>query len=50
MGTVLNRPASSSGTSIFTAVAFILVAILVVASPEILNANSAQTGVMLVGP
>jgi hypothetical protein len=50
MSTASNRPASSRGTTLFAAVTFLVVAILVIAAPRALPADSAQTGVLLVGP
>jgi uncharacterized membrane protein len=46
MGTTLDRPAST----LFVAVAFLVVAILVIATPGLYQADSEPGGVVLVGP
>jgi hypothetical protein len=50
MNTATNNQASASGTNWFAALAFLVVAILVVAAPGILPTDAAQTGVQLIGP
>jgi hypothetical protein len=45
-----NRQASSNGTAIFAALAFLVVAILVIVAPGIVPADAAHAGVLLIGP
>jgi hypothetical protein len=50
MGPTSGRQASASGTNLFSAVALVVVAILVIATPSLFGENSAQSDVSLVGP
>jgi hypothetical protein len=51
MGPTSGRQASASGPNLFSAIAFIVVAVvLVIATPNLFTENSAQSDVSLVGP
>jgi hypothetical protein len=50
MGPTSGRQASASGPNLFSAIAFIVVAVLVIATPSLFMENSAQSDVSLVGP
>jgi hypothetical protein len=50
MSPTLDRQASASGPNLFRTIAFILVAVLVIATPSLFSENSAQSDVSLVGP
>jgi hypothetical protein len=50
MRPTLDRQASASGLYMFNAIALILVAVLVIATPSLSIDNSAQSDVSLVGP
>jgi hypothetical protein len=50
MSTTSKRTTSHAVASWFAAAAFLVVAILVIASPGGYEADSGQTGVLLVGP
>ena len=50
MGPTSDRQASASGPNLFSAIALIVVTVLVVAVPSLFSGNSAQSDVSLVGP
>jgi hypothetical protein len=50
MGPTSDRQASTSATNLFSAIAAIVVAVLVIAAPSQFGGNSAQSDVSLVGP
>jgi hypothetical protein len=50
MGPTSDRQASASRTNLFSAIALIVVAVLVIATPNLFTDNSAQSDVSLVGP
>lgn len=50
MGPTSDRQVSASGPNLFSAIAFIVVAVLVIATPSLFSENSAQSDVSLVGP
>jgi hypothetical protein len=50
MSPTLDRQASVSGPNLFSTIALIVVAVLVIATPSLFSENSAQSDVSLVGP
>ena len=50
MGQTSDRQASANGQNLFSAIALIVVTILVIATPSLFSENSAQSEVSLVGP
>ena len=50
MGPTSDRQASASGLNLFSTIALIVVAVLVIATPSLFSENSAQSDVSLVGP
>jgi hypothetical protein len=50
MGPTSDRQASASGPNLFSVIAFIVVAVLIIATPSLFSENLAQSDVSLVGP
>jgi hypothetical protein len=50
MGPTSDRQASVSGSTLFSTIALIVVAVLVIATPSLFSENSAHSDVSLVGP
>ena len=50
MGPTSDRQASASRPNLFSAIALIVVAVLIIVMPSLFSENSAQSDISLVGP